>query len=172
MKKIRINLLPKKERNIVDRLMYFLLHYFRYVVVLTQIVVISVFFARFKLDQDIIDNKESFMQKQEIMDAAEPLIADAKLIAEKERQIERIIDQQNKLSSTTTTLLSLVPNGVTLLSFGISDGEVMLEGETGSVDLISKFYNKLKKRDEFGLVDLVSVDGTAVDGFKFSMEIK
>jgi len=63
----RINLLEKKEQSLLDRLTFFGLNYLRYIIVITQLVVIGVFFYRFQIDQRIIDLKEGVEQKKEIV---------------------------------------------------------------------------------------------------------
>lgn len=44
MKSYDINLLPKEKNKLTDKILHFLLYYFRYIIVITQIVVIAVFF--------------------------------------------------------------------------------------------------------------------------------
>ena len=63
----KINLLEKKELNLLDKLTFFCLNYLRYIIVITQLVVIGVFFYRFQIDQRIIDLKEGVEQKKEIV---------------------------------------------------------------------------------------------------------
>jgi len=84
--KYQINLLPKKEKDFVDRGIYFALHYLRYVLVLTQIVVIAVFFYRFQIDQEIIDLKDELTQKQEIVAVSAPLLSEAQVVDVKTKQ--------------------------------------------------------------------------------------
>ena len=70
---MNINLFPVSERTFSEKVLYFSLHYLRYIIVLTQITVIAVFFFRFKVDQEIIDLKEKVTQKQEIFKITKPL---------------------------------------------------------------------------------------------------
>ncbi|MDO8741626.1 MAG: hypothetical protein Q7J11_00595, partial [Candidatus Roizmanbacteria bacterium] len=60
--KYKINLLEKKETSLLDKLTFFGLNYLRYIIVITQLVVIGVFFYRFQIDQSIIDLKEGVNQ--------------------------------------------------------------------------------------------------------------
>ncbi|PJB87766.1 hypothetical protein CO083_05355, partial [Candidatus Roizmanbacteria bacterium CG_4_9_14_0_8_um_filter_34_12] len=63
--KYKINLLLPKEKNWLDKVIYFGLNYLRYILVITQTVIIMVFFYRFKIDQEIVDLKDAVKQKQE-----------------------------------------------------------------------------------------------------------
>ena len=65
--KYKINLLLPKEKNWLDKVIYFGLNYLRYILVITQTVIIMVFFYRFKIDQEIVDLKDAVKQKQEII---------------------------------------------------------------------------------------------------------
>jgi len=69
-----INLIEKKEVSLLDRLIFFCLNYLRYIIVITQLVVIGVFFYRFQIDQRIIDLKEGVDQKKEIVKIVLPLL--------------------------------------------------------------------------------------------------
>ena len=72
--KYQINLLQEKEKDISGKIIYFALHYLRYILVVTQIVVIAVFFYRFKIDQEVIDLRDELKQKQEIVQVSSPLL--------------------------------------------------------------------------------------------------
>ena len=62
--KYQINLLQEKEKDISGKIIYFALHYLRYILVVTQIVVIAVFFYRFKIDQEVIDLRDELKQNR------------------------------------------------------------------------------------------------------------
>ncbi|MFS8159061.1 MAG: hypothetical protein ACMG6E_02395, partial [Candidatus Roizmanbacteria bacterium] len=83
----QINLIPHKEKKFAEKVVYFLLHYLRYILVITQIVVILVFFLRFKIDQNVIDLEESYNQKQEILKLASPILDEAQAVSLKEKDI-------------------------------------------------------------------------------------
>ena len=70
----KINLLEKKDIGLLDKLTFFSLNYLRYIIVITQLVVIGVFFYRFQIDQKIIDLKEGVEQKKEIVKIVLPLL--------------------------------------------------------------------------------------------------
>ena len=47
--KYKINLITKRKEKAVDKVIYFVMNYLRYILVITQIVVIGVFFYNLKL---------------------------------------------------------------------------------------------------------------------------
>src|SRR3989338_3791905 len=91
-----INLFARKKKSFADKLLFFLLHYFRYIIVITQIVVIGVFFYRFRVDQKIIDLKESFRSKQQILALTVPLIDEAQATQDSAGKIQKLLDKQSK----------------------------------------------------------------------------
>jgi len=89
-----INLLPVDELSIGDHIVYFSFHYLRYVLVITQLVVACVFFYRFKVDQDIIDLRESVSQKKQIAIAMAPILQDISENGRKTNAISNMLKKQ------------------------------------------------------------------------------
>src|SRR3990167_863968 len=94
----KINLIEKKEVGLLDKLTFFGLNYLRYIIVITQLVVIGVFFYRFQIDQRIIDLKEAVEQKKEIVQIVLPLLNEAAKIDKKTSIIDEAILEQKKFS--------------------------------------------------------------------------
>ena len=63
--KYKINLLSKRlnKQSFLKKLNYFTYNYLRYILVITQLVVMSVLFFRFSIDQRIIDLKDEIYQQ-------------------------------------------------------------------------------------------------------------
>src|SRR3989344_8661356 len=97
--KYKINLIPKKEETLGERFLYFASHYLRYIIVITQLVVIGVFFYRFQVDQRVIDLKEAVGQKKEIIEIVLPLLTEATRIDQKQNEIKNIINNQEKFKT-------------------------------------------------------------------------
>ena len=108
--KYQINLFPPKELNFVDKAVYFSFNYLRYILVITQLVVISVFFYRFKIDQEIVDLKDSLQQKEEIVNVSNSLLRDVKGIDIKSRNIKTVITQQDNFRAMTDYFLAGFPS--------------------------------------------------------------
>ncbi|QQR63494.1 hypothetical protein IPH70_03205 [Candidatus Roizmanbacteria bacterium] len=85
----KINLLSKQEMSLIDKTLYFFLNYLRYILVFTQIIVIGVLFYRFRIDQNIIDLKDSLDQKKEIVQAVKPLLDEAEKVNNQSIAIKR-----------------------------------------------------------------------------------
>lgn len=160
MKKYRINLLPEKEKDFLDKSIYFVLHYLRYVLVLTQIVVISVFFYRFKIDQEIIDLKDELNQKQEIVAVSEPLLEEAKIVDAKTKVIRQILLSQSQFAEALTYFLDTFPSDLTIRRIEIQNGEFKFEAQTRNPEIIRSYTERLRKERRFKVINLGTIRRT------------
>lgn len=170
MKRYQINLIKKKEEGVVNRLVYFFLHYLRYIIVITQIVVIAVFFYRFQIDQEIIDLKESIDQKREILKVTRPLIVDASAIDGKVDEVKKIIALQGKLTDNYTYIITSVPAEVTITRLDIDTKEIKITGISSSIAAIRAFSDRIKRDGRFKGSELSQVSKSTL-GFQFSIKI-
>ncbi|HLC94430.1 MAG TPA: PilN domain-containing protein [Patescibacteria group bacterium] len=170
--RIQINLLQKKREmpELKGKLIYFILHYLRYVIVLTQIIVIGVFFYRFIIDQEVVELKESIGQKQEIVKATLPLIVQAQAIQNKSEEIKKTITKQDKFADDLTYVFSLVPQDIILDSFTVTPSGISFDGVSADYRIVKLFYERLKKEQRFKDVVLSDVSKTTTF-FEFSMSI-
>jgi len=168
--KYKINLLTLKKETLSDRVVYFALHYLRYILVITQIVVIIVFFIKFKVDQEIIDLKESVSQKQEIINVSQPLIDEARLINKQMGEISSILVQQDNLTGAFSYVLSVFPADLYLSSFSIRDSKFVLTGISNNPNAIRFFLNRLQKDARFNSVALKNIQKKD-DGLYFSFDL-
>lgn len=170
--KYRINLLLPKEKTPIDKIIYFTLNYLRYILVITQIIVIGVFFYRFKIDQEIIDLKEELQQKQEIVLVSDPLIKEAKAIDAKVKIVKEILTNQEILKESLDYLLSRFPAKLHLSNFKINvNGEMNLNGLSEDAITIKLFYFTLIKEKKFSVVELTKIDRNR-NGFSFNLRLK
>lgn len=164
--KYQINLFPRKEQNVVDKVIYFSFHYLRYILVITQIVVIGVFFYRFKVDQEIVDLKESLNQKKEVLIIAQPLISEVRAIERTGNYVKEITGEQAEFKDTLDYFLSIFPENMTLETLEISsDRTVTFKGTSSDSNTVRLFYNRLKKDNKFTVVKL---EGLKKDLFGYS----
>lgn len=171
MKNYQINLLKKKGQKFSDKVIYFSLHYLRYIVVITQIIVIAVFFYRFKVDQEIVELKDSLNGKEEIIKVTKPLIKKGRLISFKLNQTGQIVKQQNQFISNFNYILSVIPQKITLNKVEINPSTIKLSGVTTDFRAIKALYEKIKKEQRFKEVAIDKFSKTNF-GFDFLILIK
>jgi Tfp pilus assembly protein PilN len=127
------------------------------VLVITQIVVISVFFYRFKIDQEIIDLKDELTQKQEIVAVSDPLLKQAEIVDLKTKQIREILFAQTQFSESFTYFLDTFPLHLTITRLDIRDGIYKFDATTTNPETIRSYLAKLKQEKRFKEVVLGSI---------------
>ena len=160
--KYKINLLPEKERDFLDKGIYFLLHYLRYILVITQIVVIVVFFYRFKIDQEVIDLKDELQQKQEIVAVSDPLLKQAQTIDQNTKQIREILTDQAQFSESFTYILNTFPLQLTIKSLAIADGKYSFSATTTNPEIVRSYVARLTKDKRFSDVSFGSIERSGI----------
>jgi len=151
--------------------MFFLLHYFRYIIVLTQIVVISVFFARFSLDQEIVDLKESFTDKQAILEITKPLIQEAEAYVVKQNNAKVILTVQKQFIDDFTYILSIIPQDTSLASLQKDNDSIKIHGKSNSIISVKRLFIKLVKDGRFTGVKVTELTGSSDGGYTFGLEV-
>jgi len=168
--KYKINLLSRKKESLTDKLIYFVLSYLRYVLIITQIIVIGVFFYKFKVDQEIVDYQDSVGQKKEIIEVTQPLFVDAKTTGFQIKEVKLIIERQNKFLGILNYLSTIFPDKLYLSKLTITDNSMNFEGFGDNGLLIQSFYQRLKTDKKFGTVNLKSLKKIDT-GLNFEIEL-
>lgn len=164
----RINLLEKKEQSLLDRLTFFGLNYLRYIIVITQLVVIGVFFYRFQIDQRIIDLKEGVEQKKEIVKIVLPLLNEAAKIDQKTLIINEAIQKQKKFSEMFEYFLTTFPETIVLTSMEVKSESITITGDAANAQHLQAFYALLKRDSKFKAVSLKNIKKTET-GYNFEL---
>ncbi len=167
----RINLLTKQELSFLDKTLYFFLNYLRYILVLTQIVVIGVLFYRFRIDQNIIDLKDSLQQKREIIEAVQPLLQEAEKVNDQTIAIRKIVHEQSVQTSAIQYLLSTFPQAATLEKLVINENSFDLVGTTIDSRELQLFYARLQQDKRFQTVNLSNIK-RGESGYSFTMTLE
>ncbi len=166
--KYKINLLPEKESSLIDKIMYFSLNYLRYIIVITQLVVIGVFFYRFQIDQRIIDLKESVEQKKEIVQIVLPLLQEASRIDQKSNEINVVLKKQLRFDGMIKYFLSIFPETITLTRLDSTEDSLKITGNASDAKHLQAFFSLLKKDNKFSNVEFSSIKKTDA-GYLFIM---
>jgi len=166
----KINLMPKKDTPFVEKVFYFALNYLRYIIIITQLVVIGVFFYRFQVDQNIIDLKEAVDQKKEIVNIVLPLLNEASRIDKKSSEINTILKKQDNFSSMMSYILSVFPETINLTSLETGNGSIKITGLATNPKHLQLFVNLLKKEKKFSVVEMQTVKKTDF-GYNFVMAL-
>lgn len=170
MKRYQINLIRQKKQDFADKIIFFFLHYLRYIIVITQIVVIGVFFFRFQVDQEIIDLKESIQQKEEIFKVMKPLIAEVNAAEQSIQNVKKVLGEQSAFLNHIDYFFSVIPSEVVLDKFEIDSTTVLLSGKANNLSVIKTLTAKLRRDKRYKNV-VISQVTRAEDGFSFAITI-
>lgn len=171
MNSYKINLLPKRQEKIADKLIYFVLYYFRYIIVITQIVVIAVFFYRFREDQKITDLKESFRQRQQILAQMAPLVDDARIIERKTNQVKVILDEQTYFDKQFSTVIENVPQDVSLERLTINERGMQMSGVSTNVFTIRALHKRITLIEGLESAIISTVNRVSDTAYDFTIEV-
>ncbi len=169
--KYNINLIPKKEATFIERVVYFFLNYLRYIIVFTQLIVISVFFYRFQIDQRIIELREAVNQKKEIIQVIYPILEQMTIIEKQMIQVNKVIANQKKFNEMINYVISIYPAAASLIKLEIINYKIKMIGRTSDLNQLQAYYYLLKKENKFDKVILESVKKSD-NGFIFSLVLE
>ena len=153
----KINLLSKKDVSLIDKTLYFFLNYLRYILVFTQIIVIGVLFFRFRIDQNIMDLKDSLDQKKEIVEAVKPLLEEAERVNNQSIAIRKVTAEQDIQLSALNYILSVFPESIVLTTLDINKATYTLKGTSTDSRQLQLFYTRLQGDKRFKSVSLSNI---------------
>lgn len=165
-KPANINLVIKDDLGdtLSGQLLTWALTYGRYIIIMTQIVVLSVFFLRFKLDRDHNDLKEAVAQKQALIQSVSDLEKEVRYVQGKIVLIKTTIQNQDIPVRILKFLSENSPSDVSLASLNISDNKISFSATAKSLrsfSALTYYLQKDNKLDEVTLEDIVrKVDGS------------
>jgi Tfp pilus assembly protein PilN len=168
--KYQVNLFSSKEQNITDKVIYFSFHYLRYILVITQLVVICVFFYRFQVDQEIVDLKDSLAQKEQIVKATEPLLKEVEQLSKKIGDINNVIGKQTYFQELYSYFLSKVPATISVTNFQLENNTIKFEGTTQSFETVKELQNAFIQDGRFKQVQLHYISNSNL-GYAFAFTL-
>lgn len=132
--KSRINLLPKRDsvRDLGERVVNWALTYGRHIIILTELVVVAAFLARFSLDQKLSDLYDSIGQKQTFIRANKEFEDEFRKTQKRQEVLGGAISKQFGVMDFIKSLAVNVPIGVRLENVFVSGGSVRLTVEASS----------------------------------------
>ncbi len=169
--KYNINLLEKKEQDFLRKILYFLLNYLRYVLVITQLIIIGVFFFRFSVDQSIVDFKDSIRSRQEIIRVTNPIIQEIDKADFQLKEIQKLISSQSLFTQMMEYTFAEFPASIVLSQLVIDSNSMDLTGSAQNARDLQSFYAKLQRDKRYETIELENVKRVE-DGYTFTMKLK
>lgn len=174
-KKININLLLQDEirGDFTGQLISWALTYGRYIIIITQIFVLSVFFLRFKLDRDYTDLKESVAQKQALIESVSDLEKEVRQTQTRLSHVRQITTNQQGLLQVIRFLQQNVPSTTVFSSLTLTPEKMSLTAVVANLREFSFLLSTLQKNNKFSEVTLedLSRRGDGRVGFRITAKV-
>lgn len=141
----QINLLPKSEFELSywGRFLKWALSTGRYIIILTEIVVIGAFLSRFKFDQELADLTDAVRTKQEILRRTANTELHFRTVQKRMNAAASLIASQNKPSLVFDDIATILPEGMKLSSITVIPGQVVVVAAAGGELEVGAFLNQL-----------------------------
>jgi Tfp pilus assembly protein PilN len=174
-RKININLIVKEDLGeaLSSQILSWALTYGRYIIIITQIVVLSVFFLRFKLDRDHTDLKEAVTQKQALLESISDLETEIRKLQGKLLHIEQITSDQTNITKVLRFLQDRTPSNTSFSVLSLTTDKISLQATSGNLKSFSFFLSQFQQDKRFSEITLESIQRLA-DGkveFKISSRL-
>ena len=158
-KKKEINLLPKEawETGVIGKLLHWTLNIGRYVVVFTELVVISAFLFRFGLDRKLTDLNEEMSQKKSIVISYSDLEGKFRLVQDQLEKVKEIRENSLAVGKILDSISQITPLDARYSSINVMSDKVILEGTTLSDIGLATLLATSQNSDIFEEVSLENV---------------
>lgn len=144
----------------------------RYIIIITELIVILAFISRFKLDEDIRKLHEEITGKVNVLDAELPKETEFKQVQNKLAITGQILRTRYPLSSDWKKVISKVPTEVKLDSVTFGGAAVSLQATALGEQELGMILSGLSTDSTWTGVTLNQITEEPVKGIKFSVEIK
>jgi hypothetical protein len=173
-KKTNINLLIQQDHDesISGQILSWALTYGRYIIIITQIVVLSVFFMRFKLDRDHTDLKESVTQKQVLVESVTDLETEIRGIQSSLANISKITKGQPSVLKVLNFLQDAAPSDMQFTTLTLKKDVIAFNASTVNLRTFNFLLRQLQQNNRFSDVSLQNILRRTDGHIEFSIEAK
>lgn len=142
-----INLLPKNviEERRTNQFLDWALTYGRYIIIVTELVVLLAFFSRFRLDQELTDLHTTINQKQAIIASVSDFETNVRLLQTRLSKIRQLDEGHTVYLDILTLLDQALPEDVILTTITLTNTHVELSANAFSQTGFAAFIQTLKK---------------------------
>lgn len=171
-KKSGINLIIKPEINesFATQLLNWSLTYGRYIIIITQIGVLTVFFLRFKLDREHTDLKEFIDQKQAVVESFSDLEQEIRSVQKKLVNIQTISASQNVIPNILDYVQSVTPQDTVFLSLSLRSNTIEFSATSPSLGSFNQLLRGIQNDDKFQEVKLMDLTRQKTGRIEFRIQ--
>ena len=169
---ILINLIGQEDLSHTPqgRIVQWAMTYGRYIMILTEIVVLGAFVSRFTLDRKLTDLKEEITQKQAIIEANVELETQIRTAQAQIDQVKKLIDGQAQPKDTLNLVESFLPLDVYLQSLDIKQNTLAMHATAKTTGGFAQLLANLKALKQLTNVSIGSIQRTPLVGIQFDIK--
>jgi Tfp pilus assembly protein PilN len=172
-KPLDVNLLDKDDfsESPIGRIVTWAITYGRYIMILTEIVVLLAFISRFSLDRKLTDLNEAIGQKQAIIEANQPFEEELNKIQIQVSRAKLLMSDQKKPIGMLEIIKNILPMDVMLESLTITPDKISAAATAGSTQGFATLMNNLQATKEFVKVDIGEIKKLPTGTIQFQYSI-
>ena len=165
-KKPLINLLPQEEfeTSTSGRLLKWLLATFRYIVIVTELIVMVAFISRFWLDAKNNDLDDLLKQKRAVVEASARFEKDFRQTQTKLKVFSGMTTKAVETDKVLGIASSYLPPEIYLTSFSLTGKDIRIRGVAPSERSVAVFIANLNSTDVFDDISLFQADSLGEGG--------
>lgn len=173
-----INLLPKEpwEKGIFGKLIPWALSAGRYVIVFTELIVISGFLYRFGLDKQLADINEKIKQRQAIIQSYGDFEKKFRQTQQQLNQIKTIEEKALKIDELLNAISQITPTETVYETIAINQEKIELTGKVLSETGLATLLAQAQMNQRFGRITLENVSSNTGNNqaitFRMSLSFK
>lgn len=169
---ILINLIGQEDLSHTPqgRIVQWAMTYGRYMIILTEVIVLAAFVSRFTLDRKLTDLKEEITQKQAIIEANAELEMQIRTVQAQTDQVKKLIDGQAQPINILTLVESFLPLDVYLESLDIKQSTLNAKATAKTTGGFAQLLANLKSLKQLTNVGIGSVERTPLVGIQFDIK--
>jgi hypothetical protein len=173
--KSAINLLPKTEfeTSFWGRFLKWALTAGRYIIILTEMVVILAFLSRFKFDKDLLDLNESIAGKKNILEATYQIEQNFRSAQTRINLAKEILSAAPTTTELLDKITSAVPVGMSLQSINVlfSTRQITVSAAANSEQAIGQYMSALANDKTWKKTEVQNIQNTTT-GINFILSLE
>ncbi len=160
------------EKTSFGKFLKWLLSAGRWIIIVTELIVILAFLSRFKLDRDLTDLNESLKQKQAIINSSSEFEKDFRFLQKRLTTIESLQKSQNEADQILNIFAEITPVGVQLSNFSYVDKKISLAASAKSESALATFLKNLKESPKLENLSLSKISTDEEHGGEIIFNLK
>lgn len=171
--KLAVNLIPKEEtrRKSWEKFLKWVLTYGRYIIIGTEVILLTIFAIRFKFDRELGDLSDATKSKQVLIESFGNLELETHYLQTHLSNIKTLQKQEPNSTRILDSLALLTPQDVVFSQLGVSSSDITLGATAYSLEGFAAFLEGLKRSPKFENISLDKLNQGRL-GIEFALKFK